>query len=279
MTDDLRRQAYLKRLMDPDDVSPSTNVTQPSSIHQMQPDSQSGMKNQNLPSDYLQRTISSGINEQKLMLSLGVPEVVTTKIDTLSKENEDLKSQIQRLSSFAIDSIAKIHELGTKLTTAKLGYQMIGTGLMRNFNDDTWFENHSLKKKEERVEELKSSIAQTKNAIQKSLLKNELESLKKKIRQIEDTRAQIYSTMGSAQDKYYPSMLINDGKIQLLEKIGHGGFATVWKAFDYEQAMVVAVKITNMFNNSDVIKMSTHLKREHDIMKATNSKNVVNIFN
>ena len=278
MNDDLRRQAYLKRLMEGDDIPTSTNVTQPSSIHHMQQDSQSGLQNQNIPSDLFSRPISTGINDQKLMQSLGVPEVVTTKMETLSQENEELKSKIERLSSLSIESINKIHELECKLKIAQLNSQMMNVGIMRNYNEDKWFENPIIKQDEDKVEELKLQLSSTKNAMQKTLIKTEIENIKKRLKQVQDDKEQIFSVMGSFSNKYYPSMLINDNKIQLLEHIGCGGFANVWKAFDYEQAMVVAVKITNMFSITDILKHTTHLKREHDIMEATNSKNVVNIF-
>ena len=276
MNDDIRRIAYLKRFMETDDVPTSTNVTQPSSIHHMQ-DSQSGIQTQN-GTDLASRTLSTGINDQKLMQSLGVPEVVTTKLETLTQENEELKSKIERISNLSMESISKIHELECKLKIARLNNQMMNAGVIKNYTEDKWFENPTIKKEEEKVEELRNQLASTKNPIQKTLIKNEIETIKKRLKHIQDDKEEIFGVIGSLSNKYYPSLLINDNKIQLLEHIGCGGFANVWKAFDYEQGIVVAVKITNMFSITDFLKHSTYLKREHDIMEATNSKNVVNIF-
>lgn len=278
MNDELRKQAFLKRFLEGDDVQTSANLTQPSSTHNFADPSSLGLGQQQASNDFGSRSISRGMQETPHLASLGIADSISASVEKLKKENEELKEKYERLTKLTQESLVKMSELENKVQRQKIATLMAETGIVKNFSEDVWFEPPEIKAMTNEAEELKAQINACKNPTQKSLLKNNLESKRKKIKQLKDSRQQIYDLMSPLTSKYYPSMILNDGKIQLLEHIGSGGFASVWKAWDYEQAKIVAIKITKFLSSQNMQFINRHLKREQNIMEATNHKNVVNIY-
>ena len=80
-----------------------------------------------------------------------------------------------------------------------------------------------------------------------------------------------------SKTKYQTGTLIDNNQVILIDKIGSGGFGSVWKAWDFVTSQLVAIKIIEA-PKKELNIFAKHLKRELDIMMNTDHKNVVKCF-
>ncbi|EAY15286.1 CAMK family protein kinase [Trichomonas vaginalis G3] len=272
-----QRKELLRRRMEGQDADDAITNSQTNSIQIIQDQTSSTVTNplsNELTSKYYQRDSS-----ETLRVALNSNDTyLKQKNDELLAELNSMREKYQRLTNFAKTMVDEktLAEKQAKLT--EIAHSMQNIGFLQNSSTNTWFESTETTSLNKQKEILQQKIDKSDSQALIKVYKKEMEVVKDKEKRLQEDRNRILNMLEAEKHNLQPAHLLDNEKIQLIEPIGRGGFAEVWKAWDYETAQIVAVKVIELPKNVNLAQFANHLKREIDIMTVTEHKNVIKIL-
>lgn len=220
----------------------------------------------------------SSKNDEKIKELNEEIELLRKQIESATKEKNEIISKFQRTTEFVKESLREKELISSENRTLRISRIMSETGILLNSLDDKWSESPNEARLNMECENDKKYITSTTPEFVKTMFAKKKELGKETLRRIDEKRKIVHNLISMSTSSLFPSKIVDDGKVILIEPLGSGGFGHVWKAWDFNLAKFVAIKIIAMPDYTSIDKYVIHIKREMDIMQSTDHKNVVKMF-
>ena len=196
--------------------------------------------------------------------------------DLTEKKNE-LEAKLKRAHQLILKSIQEKKLLSDENLTLRMARLVCDVGVPTSLSENQW----TLAPNEARIyndhQNDMASLSQKPPSYVPRLIQKRDEISREELKRIEDKRNIIKNFIFMSKTKYQTGTLIDNNQVILIDKIGSGGFGSVWKAWDFVTSQLVAIKIIEA-PKKELNIFAKHLKRELDIMMNTDHKNVVKCF-
>lgn len=274
---DAQRRELLRRRMEGEDGDDLLTNSQTSSITPYQEQTSATITN-SISNELSNRYFPNNQSETLRGVLTQPDNYLKKEYDKLSEDLLNLQNKYQRLKDFAKLMIEDKATADRQVKSMEIAQSMVRHGFLANASTGAFFDTPESLRIQKQIEALEKKLESSESKILSKLYKKELDTLKDKKDRLDIDRGKIMKILKEDIDELQPSLMVDSDNVQLIEKIGAGGFADVWKAWDYVTAQLVAVKFVKLPKNVHPAVFARHLKREIDIMSATEHKNVIKII-
>lgn len=209
------------------------------------------------------------------------PKVNNEHSINLDKILDEQKQKYEDLKKFTLDIIKEKSELSKKVKFNDICEKICRVGFP--IKQDRFVESPDLIQLRKEKERLESQIQNNNFDVDIPDIKQRTQANLKRIEELifRYEREQDFIFKFATESKFEEGDRMDNNNVVLLQFVGRGGYAEVWKAFDFTINSIVAVKIhtrNDHWNYPTIQKRSQLIAREIQIFQSTNHPNVVKYF-